>query len=87
MRITIMTSSPEIAYATTIEGPAAAIPAPEPTKSPAPITPPRAIIERCRCLRPWVSAESAVAGAGVTGAAESAVGGDAEVRSMDELFR
>ncbi|MGY3682812.1 hypothetical protein ACVWXU_006435 [Streptomyces sp. TE33382] len=30
----------------TIEGPAAAMPAPEPTNSPAPMTPPRAIIER-----------------------------------------
>ncbi|GGR89940.1 hypothetical protein GCM10010284_23830 [Streptomyces rubiginosohelvolus] len=71
-----------MAYAMMIEGPAAAIPAPEPTKSPAPITPPRAIIERWRCLRPWVSAESAE---GPAGAAESAVGGDAEVRGMDKL--
>lgn len=34
IRITNMTSSPEMPYATTIEGPAAAMPAPEPTKSP-----------------------------------------------------
>ncbi|GGU74585.1 hypothetical protein GCM10010498_35770 [Streptomyces cavourensis] len=69
-------------YATMIEGPAAAIPAPEPTKSPAPITPPRAIIERWRCLRPWVSAESVEA---PEAAAEPAVGGDTEVRDMDKL--
>ncbi|MFK4689909.1 hypothetical protein RKD22_002844 [Streptomyces pristinaespiralis] len=59
MRITSMTSSPERAYATTIDGPAAAMPAPEPTKSPAPMTPPRAIIDRWRCLRPCVSVASA----------------------------
>ncbi|CAM5735174.1 hypothetical protein SHIRM173S_12978 [Streptomyces hirsutus] len=39
----------------TIDGPAAAMPAPEPTNSPAPITPPRAIIDRWRCFRPWES--------------------------------
>lgn len=46
MRITSMTSSPETVYAMMIDGPAAAMPAPEPTKSPAPMTPPRAIIDR-----------------------------------------
>lgn len=55
IRITSMTSRPETAYAITIEGPAAAIPAPDPTNRPAPITPPRAIIDRWRCLRPWDS--------------------------------
>ncbi|CAM5253847.1 hypothetical protein STENM327S_01182 [Streptomyces tendae] len=34
------------------------MPAPEPTNSPAPITPPRAIIDRWRCLRPWEREES-----------------------------
>ncbi|GAO10415.1 hypothetical protein TPA0598_07_01390 [Streptomyces lydicamycinicus] len=39
-------------------GPAAAMPTPEPTKSPAPMTPPRAIIDRWRCLRPCDNTDS-----------------------------
>lgn len=42
-----------------IDGPAAAMAVPEPTKRPAPITPPSAIMERWRCLRPRDSDGSA----------------------------
>lgn len=44
--MTKTTIAPTSAYDRRIAGPAAAIPAPEPTKRPAPITPPMAIIER-----------------------------------------
>src|SRR5512133_2531056 len=39
-------------------GPTSLITAPEPTNSPAPMTPPIAIIVRCRCFRPLCSAAS-----------------------------
>src|SRR5882757_4964561 len=55
MRITSTTSSPVITNERTAAGPAALITTPLPTKRPAPMTPPRAIIVMCRCLRPWRS--------------------------------
>lgn len=57
IRMTSIASVPAIRYDSTMPGPATAIPAPEPTNRPAPITPPRAIIERWRCLRPLDSVE------------------------------
>lgn len=44
--MTNTTMRPTSAYDRRMAGPAAAMPAPEPTKRPAPITPPMAIIER-----------------------------------------
>ncbi len=52
IRITSTTSVPTRAYDSRIPGPAVAIPELEPTKSPAPITPPIAIIDRWRFLSP-----------------------------------
>lgn len=46
IRITSIASVPAIRYETTIPGPATAMPAPEPTKRPAPITPPSPSIVR-----------------------------------------
>src|SRR5690606_13733436 len=42
------------------------MPAPEPTNRPAPITPPRAIIDRWRCFRPWDREEPSAFGGVVT---------------------
>src|ERR1700736_4685506 len=55
MRITSTTSSPVITNDRTAAGPAALMTTPLPTKRPAPMTPPRAIMVMCRCLRPWRS--------------------------------
>jgi hypothetical protein len=55
MRITSTTSSPVITNERTAAGPAALMTTPLPTKRPAPMTPPRAIIIMCRCLRLWRS--------------------------------
>ncbi|GGS71730.1 hypothetical protein GCM10010222_11260 [Streptomyces tanashiensis] len=52
IRITSTVSTPASAYATRIPGPAAAIPTPDPTNSPAPMAPPNAIMARCRCRSP-----------------------------------
>ncbi len=46
IRITITTSTPARAYESRMPGPVDAMPAPEPTNRPAPITPPIAIIDR-----------------------------------------
>src|SRR5579863_6055850 len=55
MRMTSTTSSPVIANERTAAGPAALMTTPLPTKRPAPMTPPRAIMVMCRCFRPWRS--------------------------------
>ncbi len=52
IRMISVTSAPVAMYRRTMAGPAVAMATPEPTKSPAPMTPPRAIIDRWRCLRP-----------------------------------
>lgn len=52
IRITSTTSVPTRAYERRMAGPAVAIPELEPTNSPAPMTPPMAIIERWRFLSP-----------------------------------
>ena len=41
-------------------GPASLMTTPEPTNSPAPITPPMAIMVRCRCFNPLCNWEPAV---------------------------
>ena len=46
IRITSTTSAPTRAYESRMPGPAVAMPEPEPTKRPAPMTPPMAIIDR-----------------------------------------
>src|SRR3954463_3383798 len=50
-----MISTPVIAYVRKAAGPVSDMTVPEPTNSPAPITPPMAIMVRCRCLRPFLS--------------------------------
>src|SRR3954453_8011843 len=50
-----MISTPVMAEVRKAEGPVSEITVPEPTNSPAPITPPMAIMVRCRCLRPFLS--------------------------------
>src|SRR5471030_724395 len=55
MRMTSTTSSPVIAKEITAAGPAALMTTPLPTNSPAPMTPPRAIIVMCLCFRLWRS--------------------------------
>src|ERR1019366_2358438 len=55
MRITSTTSSPVITKEMTAAGPAALMTTPLPTKRPAPMTPPRAIIIMCRCFKLWRS--------------------------------
>lgn len=57
IRITSTTSVPTSAYDRRMPGPVVAMPVLEPTKSPAPMTPPMAIIDRCRFLRPAWSPE------------------------------
>ena len=57
IRITGTTSVPTSAYDRRTPGPVAAMPVLDPTKSPAPTTPPLAIIDRCRFLRPAWSPE------------------------------
>ncbi len=57
MRITSTTSVPTSAYDRRMPGPVVAMPVLEPTKSPAPMTPPMAIIDRCRFFRPAWSPE------------------------------
>ncbi len=52
IRITSIASAPAIRYDSTIPGPATAIPAPEPTNRPAPITPPSPSMVRWRCFSP-----------------------------------
>src|SRR5690606_40357567 len=52
MRITSTTSVPTSAYERRMPGPAVAIPVLDPTKRPAPMTPPMAIIDRWRFLSP-----------------------------------
>src|SRR5262249_54279566 len=52
MRITRTTRVPTSAYDRRMPGPAVAIPELEPTKRPAPMTPPIAIIDRWRFLSP-----------------------------------
>src|SRR5579863_20327 len=51
MRITRTTKSPVITKENTAAGPAALMTTPLPTKRPAPMTPPSAIIVMCRCFR------------------------------------
>ncbi len=53
IRITRMISTPVTAYVRNAAGPASCITAPDPTKRPAPMTPPIAIIVRWRCLSPF----------------------------------
>src|SRR5437763_1533099 len=52
-------SRPKSARETRMPGPAAAMPEPEPTNRPAPMTPPIAIIDRWRFLRPGLRPGSA----------------------------
>lgn len=58
IRITRTVRTPARPYETRIPGPAAAIPNPEPTNSPAPMAPPNAIMARCRCRSPAPSTRS-----------------------------
>src|SRR5277367_4101025 len=51
MRITRTTKSPVITKENTAAGPAALMTTPLPTKRPAPMTPPSAIIVMCRCFK------------------------------------
>ena len=55
MRITSTTSIPVITKEKTAAGPAALITTPLPTKRPAPMTPPSAIMVICRCFKLWRS--------------------------------
>ncbi len=52
IRMISMASAPAIRYERTMPGPATAMPAPEPTNRPAPITPPSPSMVRWRCLSP-----------------------------------
>lgn len=63
MRMTSTTSTPAIRYESTAAGPVWLITAPEPTNSPAPITPPSAIIVTCRRFSPvWSPCRSSLSG-------------------------
>src|SRR5690349_22960107 len=80
-------------------GPASAITAPEPTKRPAPMTPPIAIIVRWRCLSPFCRAGDSVVSliggpscpsrrrTGVTEPLPSAPGSESEERREGEVAR
>ncbi len=55
-------SIPVITNETTAAGPADLMTTPLPTKSPAPMTPPSAIIVMCRCFKVWRSPLEGAAG-------------------------
>src|ERR1700722_3901748 len=55
MPITTPTTNPVMTKDRPAAGPAALMTTPLPTKRPAPMTPPSAIIVMCRCFKPWRS--------------------------------